>query len=136
MNNKVYYGISLQPSNTKTIFSLLDCTLILQFLTKSPKIKAQNLKIELVQLVETWVCWQVFRESILYTCSKFSIYAGFSIISLVELVYVASKMIFGFLRSKLIRIRPSSSNQSMFNTNIITVSQTLNKEKAFLYDEK
>ena len=67
--------------------------------------------------------------------SKFFIYAGFSIISLVELVYVASKMIFGFLRSKLIRIRPSS-NQSRFNTNIITVSQTLNKEKVFLYDEK
>ena len=70
MNNEFYYWISIQPSNTETIFSLLDCTLIHQFLTKSPKIKAQNLKTELVQLEETWVSWQVIRGFLLYTCNK------------------------------------------------------------------
>ncbi len=54
---------------------------------------------------------------------------------MIEVVYVASKVLYGFLRSKLIISRPSS-NSRKFNSNIITVSQTLKKEKEFPYDEK
>ena len=69
------------------------------------------------------------------TKNESSIYAGFSIISMVEVVYVASKMLFSFFSSKLISSRPSS-NATMLKSNIITVQQTLEKEKAFLFKEK
>ena len=54
---------------------------------------------------------------------------------MVEVVYVASKILFSFFSSKLISSRPSS-NAIMLKSNIITVQQTLEKEKAFLFKEK